>query len=114
MGNTAFIPTNQVNANATCKYEAYTVTSAITTGAATANAVAVTIYSLSTGIIYMTKGTSTGTTSLSTANSAIVITSAVFNPLSLGVWTGSINLQSTTAASRAVVVETVYLTWAST
>ena len=112
MGNTVFLPTNSVNMNASATYTGYTVTSAITTGAAVPNAVSQIVYNNSTGIIYVTKGTSTGV-SLSTGV-AITMTSAVFNPLNLDGWTGAINLQSTTAASRSVVVETVYLTWAST
>jgi hypothetical protein len=114
MGNTVFVPVtnNQMNASAT--YSTYTVTSAVTTGAAVANTVSRTIYNNTTGIIYVAKNLTTGATSFSTDGKSIPITSAIFNPLRLEEWTGAIYLQSTTAATNAVIVETVYLTWAST
>ena len=113
MGNTVILPTNSVNMNAAATYTGYAVTTAITTGAAVANTVSKIVYLNSTGSVYVSKGTSTGT-SLSTGLCAIVMTSAVFNPLSLDGWTGAINLQATTGTTATVVVETVYLTAAST
>ena len=113
MSNTAKYLQCQENKNASTVYANYSVTSAVTLVAATANMILQTLYNNTTGIIYVVKGT-TGATSFSTDGKSIAMTSAVFNPLSLDPWTGAIYIQSTTGATNSLTVETIYTTWMST